>query len=290
MKPIIYLLDNNTCLMDSILNTKCLQEGVLETRTFPDGEYYFRNHSDVAGRTVWLMCSLDNPNAKLTKLIFVSSLLKEQGASFVGLISPYLSYMRQDKIFKPGELITAKVFAGVVSQHLDHLITIDPHLHRILNLNDVYSIPTHTLFSADVISEWIKANVGNPLIVGPDSESEQWVEKVASKIGCQSQVLTKIRRGDYDVAVSGVASFKNELTPVIVDDIISSGRTMIELVKQLRELGYKPAICVTTHALFDDKVEKALLEAGAEKVVSTNTIFHSTNSIDVTSILMPHLA
>ena len=165
-------------------------------------------------------------------LLFAAATARELGASRVGLVAPYLAYMRQDRRFKPGEAVTSRQVARLLSDAFDWLVTVDPHLHRYSSLADIYSIPTHVVHAAPLIAEWIKANVTNPLIIGPDSESEQWVAAVASDVGAPYSVLEKVRHGDRDVEIrlKDLEQWKGR-TPVLVDDIISTGRTMIEAVR-----------------------------------------------------------
>ena len=102
--------------------------------------------------------------------------------------------------------------------------------------------------AAPLISEWIREHVANPLIIGPDSESEQWVSAVANDARAPYSVLEKVRRGDRDVEISvkNLADLGGR-TPVLVDDIISSGRTMIEAVRLLTSLGGAPPVCLAIH-------------------------------------------
>jgi len=138
------------------------------------------------------------------------------------------------------------------------------------------------------VSAWIRANVPNALLVGPDAESAQWVRDAAAGAGVPFAVLEKHRGGDRDVAVSlPDPAIVRGRTPVIVDDIASSGRTMIETVGQLLRLGTARPVCVVVHGIFADGADGALLEAGAERVVSCNTIPHATNAIDIAGVLLP---
>ena len=107
----------------------------------------------------------------------------------VGLVAPYLAYMRQDRRFKPGEAVTSREVAQLLSGAFDWLVTVDPHLHRYTSLAEIYRIPTHVTHAAPLISQWIKANVPRALVIGPDSESEQWVSAVASEAGAPFTVL-----------------------------------------------------------------------------------------------------
>ena len=110
--------------------------------------------------------------------------------------------MRQDRRFKPGEAITSRQTAELLSNAFDWLVTVDPHLHRYGSLSEIYRIPTHVVHATPLISKWIREHVANPLIIGPDSESEQWVSAVANDAGSPYSVLEKVRRGDRDVEIS----------------------------------------------------------------------------------------
>lgn len=280
MKPLIFALPGNETLVESLAQSVDVEIGKAEIRSFPDGETYVRVISELKNRRCILVCSLDRPDSKLLPLYFLSQTIKKLGGRCTCLVAPYLAYMRQDKQFKPGEGITSKYFAGLVSQFARSLITVDPHLHRHPSLSEIYSIPTKVVHAAAHISNWIKSNVDQPVLIGPDIESEQWVAKVAQDAGAPFIILEKTRRGDRDVEVSvpQVEQY-NKHTPVLVDDIISTARTMIETIGQIKRIGMKAPICIGVHAVFADDAYRELLEAGAEKVITCNTIPHPTNQI-----------
>ena len=255
--------------------------GQLELHAFPDGETYLRFATDVAGRALVIVCTLGRPNAKFLPLIFAAATARELGAAKVGLVAPYLAYMRQDRRFKPGEAVTSRQTAQLLSNAFDWLVTVDPHLHRYGSLGDIYGIPTRVVHAAPLISEWIIGNVGNAHIIGPDSESVQWVSAVANGANAPYTVLQKTRRGDRDVEISiGDLPDLRGRAPVIVDDIISSGRTMIEAVRLIRAQGATAPVCIGVHGLFADNSDVLLVQAGA-RVVTSNSIPHGTNAIDV---------
>jgi ribose-phosphate pyrophosphokinase len=259
--------------------------GQLELRVFPDGESYLRFDSDVSGRSLAIICTLERPNDKVLPLLFAAETARELGAVKVGLVAPYLAYMRQDRRFKPGEAVTSREIAQLLSNAFDWLVTVDPHLHRYRSLSEIYRIPTRVVHAASLMSEWIKANVPEALIIGPDSESEQWVSTVAKDASATYTVLEKVRRGDRDVEIS----VKNlvdlgDRTPVLVDDIISTGRTMLEAIRLLTARGIAPPVCVAVHGLFAADAYEALLREGA-RVVTCNTVPHPSNAIDVHNAL-----
>ena len=124
--------------------------------------------------------------------------------------------------------------------------------------------------------------IDQPLIVGPDSESEQWVSVVGGLAEAPWIVLNKVRRGDRDVVVSVPEVERwSGCTPVLVDDIISTGRTMIETVAHLRRAGMKSPVCVGVHGVFSDSAVAELLDAGADRVVTSSTIPRETSVIDL---------
>jgi ribose-phosphate pyrophosphokinase len=264
--------------------------GAIDIHHFPDGESLVQLETDVKGRDVILFCSLDHPDSKAMTIMFFAQTAKELGAKSVDLIAPYLGYMRQDKRFHEGEAITSNIFAAFLSQHFDNLITVDPHLHRHKAMNEIYTIPAKVVHAADAIADWIKDHVENPVLIGPDEESDQWVSDVAQRAGAAYTVLTKTRHGDKDVEVSvpDVDQYKDH-TPVLVDDIISTARTMIAAAGHLKEAGMKPPVCIGVHAVFAGDGYEALQQAGAGKIVTCNTIPHETNDIDLSRLLAANL-
>ena len=286
MKPLLISLAPEEPMTQSLGEKLSADEGKMTLRRFPDGESYVRIESDCKNRDVVVVGTLFKPDDKIIPLIFISETLKEFGAKSIGLVSPYLAYMRQDKRFHEGEGISSRYFSRLVSNYFDWLVTVDPHLHRYHSLNEIYSIPTQVVHAASVVSEWIHKNVKNPLLIGPDSESEQWVADVAKRAGAPHIVLTKIRHGDRDVEVSipEVENWKNH-TPVLVDDIISTGRTMIETIRHLKNADMLPPVCVGVHGVFADNPYEKLLELGVKKIVTCNTIPHLSNSIDISTAL-----
>ncbi|HKS56484.1 MAG TPA: ribose-phosphate pyrophosphokinase [Steroidobacteraceae bacterium] len=259
-------------------------------RHFPDGETYVRIDSQVEGLTVAILCSLHDPDMHFLPLVFLADTLHELGARSVGLIAPYLAYMRQDRRFQPGEALTSTSFARLLSARFDWLITVDPHLHRRHSLGEIYTIPTEVVHAAPLLAEWIRNHVAAPVVIGPDAESEQWVREVAEAVPCPFAVLEKTRRGDREVEVSAIPNLDQWAgrTPVFIDDIISSAHTMIEAVRQLRERhraeGIAP-ICVGVHGVFSETAYEMLRLAGPARIVTTNSIAHPTNAIDLSTLL-----
>ena len=252
-----------------------------EIRQFPDGELYVRIDGDVKGSDVVIVGSLHAPGDKFLLVAFLAGTARDLGARRVGLVAPYLSYLRQDSRFKAGEGVTATYFGKLMSGVVDWLVTVDPHLHRLDSLDHVYSIPTTIARAAPSIASYIATKIPHPVLVGPDAESVQWVSAVAA--GCKAPyvILEKTRRGDRDVSISMPDQAWNGHTPVLIDDIVSTGKTMVEATRQLRAAGSAPPVCIAIHAVFADAVNDELMLAGAKGIVTCDTIPHATNQIGV---------
>ena len=279
---IVFAFPGNEVAMQRIAAYVGADTGALALRRFPDGEACVRLDAPVEGRNVAFVCSLDRPDAKLLPLLFAVDAARDLGATRVGIVAPYLGYMRQDARFQPGEAITSVTVGKLVSGIADWLVTVDPHLHRHASLDEVYSIPSAVVQAAPAISAWVAANVAKPLLVGPDRESEQWVAHVAAAASAPYVVLEKRRHGDRDVEVSVPQVDRHrDRTPVVVDDIVSTAHTMIAAVGRLREAGLAGATCIGVHALFAANAYEALKAAGAARIVTCDTVAHASNGIDV---------
>lgn len=286
---VVLALPGNERLADALaggLDAVCAER---EIRRFPDGETYVRVDTPVAGCDVTLVCTLDRADDKLPALLLTAATVRDLGAATVRLVAPYLGYMRQDDRFQPGEGVTSLYVGRLLSAAVDHLVTIDPHLHRHARLADVYSVPHDTLTAAPLLGAWVRANVPDALLVGPDAESEQWVRAAAGD-DLPYVVFTKTRHGDHDVVIESpdLAAHAGR-TPVLVDDVLSTGRTMIEAAGRLREAGLGAPVCTAVHAVFSGDAEDALAAAGITRVATTDTIEHPTNAIPVTKLLVDAL-
>lgn len=283
---VLFSIPGNESLGHSLTELLHAEPGEVIIRNFPDGETYVKVMSNVYEKEAIIVCSLHHPDNKILPIYFLAKTLKEFRASSVILVAPYLAYMRQDQRFTDGECISSGLFATLISSFIDTLITIDPHLHHGTSMEEIYSIHCAVLNSAALISKWIKENVDKPVLICPDSESEQWVSKVAAAAGAPFIVLERLRSGDKRVKVSvpQVEKYKSH-TPILADDIISTAHNMIELIGHLKKAGMKPPVCIGIHAVFAARAYDKLIKAGAEKVITCNTIAHPSNGLYVDELL-----
>ncbi|MFD2247727.1 ribose-phosphate pyrophosphokinase [Pontibacter ruber] len=291
MNYLLFALPGNEALATSLAGLLQADMGEVIVRQFPDSETYVRLKTDVKDRNLLLVCSLHQPDCKLLPLYFLAKTAKELGAATICLIAPYLAYMRQDIRFQPGEGITNRYFASLLSSFADSMITIDPHLHRVHSMSELYAIPVYVLHAAPALASWISKHVKKPLLIGPDEESSQWVSVVAALAEAPYVVLSKTRLGDKQVQVKvpDLAAYQ-EHTPVLLDDIISTARTMIETIGHLKGKLTQPAVCVGVHGIFAGDAYEALERAGAARIVTCNTIPHPSNHINLEVLIAEAVA
>lgn len=254
----------------------------LHLHRFPDGESLLRVEPPAEHVDAVIVCTLDRPDPKLLPLLMAAATVRELGARRVGLIAPYLAYMRQDTRFHPGEAVSARIVGQLLGSAFDWLITVDPHLHRYRTLDEAYPLDARVIHAAPRVAAWIRSHVESPLIIGPDGESAQWVNDVASALGAPCVVASKDRHGDREVQVHlpGIEPWADH-TPVLLDDIISSGHTMIETLHGLDGKRMREPVCIGVHGIFADAAMEQLRAAGAGRIVTSNTIAGETAAIDI---------
>jgi ribose-phosphate pyrophosphokinase len=258
------------------LGLGCARVGV---HMFPDGESLVRIRPP-AGQHAILVRSLHDPNPKLLETLLAADALRRADAQQVTLIAPYLPYMRQDRIFRPGEPISQHVIGSCLGQAFDRVLTIEAHLHRITRLSDVIPGRAQSLSAAPVLAEWIQRTVPHSLLVGPDAESEPWVRAIAQKAQTQWVIGTKERLGDRKVRITfpGLPVCEHA---VIVDDIASSGETLAVAAQELRRQGVPSVDAVVVHAIFAPQALSRIRAAGIDRIISGDSIPHPTNGLSV---------
>lgn len=252
---------------------------------FPDGEARVRLPAKLP-RRVALCRSLCDPDAKLIELLLVSRTARELGAGHVSLFAPYLCYMRQDKAFVPGEAVSQRIIGAFLGAQFDRVVTVDPHLHRIERLDQALPGDARALSASLVLAEFLARRVDrSALLVGPDSESRQWVAAIAAHCGCEYVIAEKTRRSDRDVSVRLPETRVRERSVILVDDIVSTGHTLATVAAQLTRAGAARIDALVTHALFSEQAETLLRDAGVTDIWSTDSVPHASNRVELASLL-----
>jgi ribose-phosphate pyrophosphokinase len=254
----------------------------LDLKKFPDGERYIRVLGDVEGKTVNVVQSMyQQPDDYLLEYFLIVDNLKDLGASMVRGIIPYFAYARQDGRFNPGEAFSLKTVVNLIQGvGTDEVFTIDLHLHRIESISKVFKIPSTNLTVVPDLARYVKQNLKlrNPAVVGPDEEAEQWAKVAAKELSADYDVLEKHRVSASEDKEFGEVDIKpRELTMkgrdvLIVDDIISTGGTIVKAMDILKKNGANKIYVATCHAVLVEGALMKIYEAGAELVIGTDTI------------------
>jgi len=258
---------------------------LIEQHRFPDGETKLILPVDLPEHIIFCR-SLNHPNEKLLELLLAANTARELGANTLTLIAPYLCYMRQDKAFQPGEAVSQPIVGRFIAGLFENVITVDPHLHRIQYLEQaVPATQALTLSATSLMSEFLYGQVEDPVILGPDSESEQWVSSVADPHGWDYGVCRKTRTGDKKVEITLPDIALHGRSVVIVDDIASSGQTLAVATKLCMGKNPKHVDIVVTHALYADKAKESMMKAGVRNMWSTDSVSHESNIIPLCNLL-----
>ena len=259
---------------------------------FPDGESQLTLPDQLASHVV-LYRSLDRPNDKLIELLMVCRTLRARGARRLTLVAPYLCYMRQDVAFHPGEIVSQQVVGGWLAELFDAVMTVDPHLHRVSRLDE--AVPAKqviTLSAAPAFVEYLRAQTlsGEALLFGPDSESEQWVRDIAEAAGLPYVIAQKQRQGDRSVMIRlpKAVSFEGR-TVILLDDMASTGRTLIAAAEQAKSRGATEIRVLVTHALFVNDSLEHLHQSPITHIGSSDSIPHETNVASLAKTLAASL-
>lgn len=251
---------------------------------FPDGE----GLPTVAGgcRTALLYRSLEQPDDKVVPLLLAADALRRAGTGRIVLVAPYLPYLRQDQVFAPGQPLSRDVVGRLLAAPFDRLVTVQPHLHRTASLAAAYPGPEITALSAAELLAPAIGCTGDPLVVGPDVESEPLAAAVAGHLGAEFLVLRKRRQGDREVALTlphGASAAGRRV--MLVDDICASGGTLATAAEILRLAGARSLDALVAHALFDPAAAARLRHAGVRRLVSTDSCRHPSNGLFLAGLL-----
>jgi ribose-phosphate pyrophosphokinase len=252
---------------------------------FPDGESKVTLPGLNSGHLVFVR-TLDRPNDKLIELMLAARTARDLGANRLSLVAPYLCYMRQDSAFHHGEAVSQSIVGEFLGSQFDDLLTVDPHLHRTDSLEQaVPNCHGVALTATGLLGDYL-AERGEPLfLLGPDAESEQWVKRMADPRGLPHAIAHKERFGDHDVAVSLPERDWRARTVVLVDDVASTGRTLAQAARAVRDLGATRVEAVVVHPLLAGDAESVLTRAGVSVVHSSDSITHASNAVQMAPVL-----
>lgn len=258
----------------------------IELRIFADGESKIRLDNMAKKNCIIIHSTYPPTDQHLMQLFMIMYKCKEDGAKDICVVSPYLAYTRQDKVFVNGEIITINLVGKILaSLGITKLITIDSHKPNALN----YSFATIDLTAIPSLSSYVKYNLtmNNPIVISPDEGGIERAKKFAELINanCLSLVKTRDRfTGDVSVSLLDQGTLKN-CDALIVDDMISTGTSIMKTTELLKKYHIGDVYAICTHALLLDDAKQKLLNAGIKEVISTNSIPNEFARVDLSSVI-----
>jgi len=258
----------------------------IELRIFADGESKIRLDNMAKKNCIIIHSTYPPTDQHLMQLFMIMYKCKEDGAKDICVVSPYLAYTRQDKVFVDGEIITSNLVAKILAcLGITKLVTIDSHKPNALN----YSFATIDLTAIPSLSSYVKHNLtmNNPIVISPDEGGIERAKKFAGLINANSLSLVKTRdrfTGDVSISLLDQGPLKN-CDALIVDDMISTGASIMKTIELLKKYHIGNVYAICTHALLLDDAKQKLLNAGIKEVISTNSIPNEFAKVDLSSVI-----
>ena len=273
----------------------------VEFKKFPDGERYLRIDGVIDEEVTIIQSTAYPQDENLMELLFLISNVKDLGAKYVRVIVPYMGYARQEKRFNPGEAISAKIVSNLIeSAGADEFITFNIHEECVL---DFFSIKTENVSAVPAIADYINTNYIqkdnlNPIVIAPDKGAYGFASEMAEILGCECSYLSKVRLGPDKVetrivdvrcdesgdSMVNVDAVKGK-NAFIIDDIIATGGTIVNAINILKQYGAESVDVCCVHPILVNGGTVRIYAAGADKIISTNSISNDTSRVSLASTI-----
>lgn len=259
----------------------------IETRRFPDGERYIRVKGEVPREVVVIQSTGYPQDENLMELFLILKNLKSLGVERTRVVIPYFGYGRQERRFKSGEAVSAVIIAELLeASGASEIYSVNLHEK---NIKDFFNIPVHEISAMPMIASYIKETMDDPMIIGPDKGALGFAEEVSGILKCECDHLEKTRISPNRVETKLKNLDVADRDVAIIDDIISTGGTIVNASKILRDLGANKVVVGCVHPVL---VEDALLKifaAGVDDVFATDTLGSDVSTISVASLIAGYL-
>jgi ribose-phosphate pyrophosphokinase len=282
---LILHFDDETAMASALARELGWAAAMVRCHRFPDGEFKLGLPPELPPKVV-LLRGLHQPNEKLVQLMLTAPAARELGARQLTLVAPYMAYMRQDMAFTPGEAVSQRHLGAALAAWFDAVLTIDPHLHRVTTMDEV--VPGRrglAVSAAALIGQFVARQVPDALLLGPDEEAGQWVRAAAAAHGLDHGVCHKARHGDREVDVTLPSVPLRGRHVVLIDDVASTGRTLVSAARTALGQGAASVDVAVTHALFVGDALAEVHASGVGRVWSADSVPHPSNAVPVAPLL-----
>ena len=259
----------------------------IETRRFPDGERYIRIKGEVPKEVVVIQSTGYPQDENLMELFLLLKNLKSLGVERTRVVIPYFGYGRQERRFKSGEAVSAVIVAELLeAAGASEIYSINLHEK---NIKEFFNIPVHEISAMPMIANYINEHIEDPMIIGPDKGALGFAEEISGILKCDCDYLEKTRISPEKVEMKLKNLDVKGRDVVIIDDIISTGGTIVSASRILNDLGANKVVVGCVHPIL---VEDALLKifaAGVDDVFATDTLKSDVSTISVAPLVAGYL-
>ncbi|SEN54895.1 ribose-phosphate pyrophosphokinase [Mucilaginibacter gossypiicola] len=276
MKKLLFAITGYEYLAEKVLALGHCERGEIEVSYFTDGERYQRILSNVEGREVLLIGGTVNDSATL-ELYDLASSLVSYGADSLTLVIPYFGYSTMERAVKPGEIVTAKTRARLLSaipksNRGNKVMLFDLHSEGIQYYFEQDLYPVHVYCKDIVIEAATRYGGGNFVMASTDAGRAKWVESLANDMGVNAAFILKRRLKGDQTEVSAINADVAGKTVIIYDDMIRSGGSIVNAALTYKNAGAGDIYVITTHGLFvNDGIGKLKACGAIKKLICTDT-------------------
>lgn len=272
----IFSGSSNKALAEAICSYLNMELGQVDISRFKSGEIYVRYQEPVRNHDIFIVHSLSHPiNENLVELMIMIDAAKRASAKTIHLLIPYFGYARQSRKKAPRQPISAKLIADILTKVGAHrVITVDLNSDAI---EGFFHIPVDHLTALDLMIHHIQSlAIPNPIVVSPDAGRAKMAERLANRLNAPFAMLIKGQSHPHEAKKLQLVGEVAGRTPIIVDDIIDTGATVLSVVDKLQQNGAYPSYICASHGLFsDDCIQKLSENPYIERIMVTDTIHHS---------------
>lgn len=255
----------------------------IETKKFPDGERYIRFKDDIEKEVTVIQSTGFPQDESYMELFFILKNLKDLGAEEIKVVMPYFGYGRQELRFKPGEAISAQIIAELLEfAGATELYSVNLHESSV---KDFFNIPVTELSAMPPIAEYIKNTIEDPIIIAPDKGALHHAQAIASILNTKCDYMEKVRLSPDTVETKVKNLDVDGENTVIIDDIISTGGTIVNAVNILKSHNAKSVTVSCVHPVLVGDAVLKIFATGVNDIVSTDTLSSETNLISVAPVI-----
>lgn len=274
MKKIIIAGRSNITLAKKISKTNKIELAQTGISDFFDGEINIAINSDLKDKEVYILQSTSNPvNNNLMELFLMVDAARRAGSKNITVIIPYFGYSRKEKMSRPGEPISAKVVAEILETiGSSKIVAVDLHSPAVQGF---FKIPVLNITCTNLLSDKIKSkHLKNLVVVTPDIGGTKRARNFAELLNAPVAIIEKYRYIDSNdnVKILNIIGDVKDKNAVIVDDLISTGKTLAEAVKLLKKEGVLKIYVVATHLVIPSKAKENLSKLPVEKIIVSDSI------------------